>query len=71
MKFWNLVVANDEIEYFYNLRWSKMTNADKALEGDLLLAFHREQLYGVLRVHDKGADLIASALHSAGKDLAS
>ena len=71
LKLWNLAAANDAIEYFCNLRRSKMTVADKALEGDLLLALQREDLDEIRRLHGKGADLIASALHSAGKSLAS
>ncbi|KAH6894892.1 ankyrin repeat-containing domain protein [Coprinopsis sp. MPI-PUGE-AT-0042] len=65
LKFWNVVSAHGEVDYFDSLRRARLTIAEKALESDLHAAIESKSNSSITAVHERGADLIAGVLHSA------
>ncbi|KAH6893815.1 hypothetical protein BKA70DRAFT_816985 [Coprinopsis sp. MPI-PUGE-AT-0042] len=61
-KFWNLISTHGALDYFDNLRRTRMTIADKALEADLHSAIRAKDESRMTAAHDQGADLIAGVL---------
>ncbi|KAH6902326.1 ankyrin repeat-containing domain protein [Coprinopsis sp. MPI-PUGE-AT-0042] len=64
-RFWNVICAHRELDYFDNLRRKRMTIAEKALEGDLHSAIEEKSGLGIDAAYNQGADLIGGALQSA------
>ncbi|KAH6896337.1 ankyrin repeat-containing domain protein [Coprinopsis sp. MPI-PUGE-AT-0042] len=61
-RFWDLVAANDALDYFNSLRRTRMTTTEKALESDLHLAIEAKDDSRVTTLYSQGADLLAGVL---------
>ncbi|KAH6903385.1 ankyrin repeat-containing domain protein [Coprinopsis sp. MPI-PUGE-AT-0042] len=61
-KFWGLISANEYLDHFDNLRRTRMTNAEKELEGDLHSAIRAKDESRMTVAYNQGADLIAGVL---------
>ncbi|KAH6902470.1 hypothetical protein BKA70DRAFT_672377 [Coprinopsis sp. MPI-PUGE-AT-0042] len=61
-RFWDLVAANDALDYFNSLRRTRMTTTEKALESDLHSAIEAKDDSRVTALYSQGADLLAGVL---------
>ncbi|KAH6894901.1 hypothetical protein BKA70DRAFT_1407275 [Coprinopsis sp. MPI-PUGE-AT-0042] len=62
LKFWTLVSAHGDLEYFTSLRRTRITTAERALESDLRAAIQAEDEPRITAAYSQGADLIAGVL---------
>ncbi|KAH6902463.1 ankyrin repeat-containing domain protein [Coprinopsis sp. MPI-PUGE-AT-0042] len=61
-KFWSLISTHGALEYFDNLRRTRMTTPEKAVEADLHSAIRAKNRSRIAAAYSQGADLIAGVL---------
>ncbi|KAH6918664.1 hypothetical protein BKA70DRAFT_24226 [Coprinopsis sp. MPI-PUGE-AT-0042] len=62
LKFWNIIYTHKALNYFDDLRRTRMTITEKALEGDLHEAIIAKDTSHITAACNQGADLIAGVL---------
>jgi hypothetical protein len=68
LKFWNLIANHGALDYFNNLRRTRMTITEKGLESDLQSVVQAKDTSRISDAGKQGADLIAGLLgHPIGK----